>query len=127
VDSVAGGITTTFTDNEIIITNNFPSPFNATPFNGPSYLFSGVTVTNVTIDSASSPDFLGVPSFMANDIMVNFSGLSASDGAQLILDVTTTSASALYPEGKNDGSRDQEDGEAGKRTAPARGQAGAAG
>ncbi len=92
VDSVAGGITTTFTDNEIIITNNFPSPFNATPFNGPSYLFSGVTVTNVTIDSASSPDFLGVPSFMANDIMVNFSGLSASDGAQLILDVTTTSA-----------------------------------
>jgi hypothetical protein len=59
-------ITTTFTDNEIIITNNTPASF-ADEFNGPSYLFAGVTITDVTIDSASSPAFLGVPSFTSDD------------------------------------------------------------
>jgi hypothetical protein len=83
-------ITTTFTDKEIIITNNTPGAF-ADEFNGPSYLFSGVTITNVTADSASSPAFLGVPSFTSGDIMVNFAGLpNPPSGAQFILDVTSS-------------------------------------
>ena len=50
VDST-GIITTTFTNNEIIITNENETTFAFTLFNGPSYLFSGVTISNVTIDS----------------------------------------------------------------------------
>jgi PEP-CTERM motif-containing protein len=85
-------ITTTFTDSEIIITNEEAALFGTVAFNGPSYLFSGATVTKVTIDSASSPTFLGVPSFTANGIMVNFQGLPAPPvGAEFILDVTTAS------------------------------------
>lgn len=58
----------------------------------PGYLFSGLTITNVTIDPASASDFLGVPSFMANDIMVNFEGLpTVPAGARFILDVTSSS------------------------------------
>ena len=85
-------ITTTFTDSEIIITNNSPFSFVIDTFNGPRYLFFGVTVTNVAIDSASSPAFFGVPSFTADAIMVNFAGLAPPNGAQFILDVTTGSA-----------------------------------
>jgi hypothetical protein len=93
----AGDITTTFNNNQIIITNNEASAFVSVPFNGPGYLFSGVTISNVTIDPASAPDFLGVPSFTADDIMANFAGLpTVPVGAQLILDVT--SSSPLIPE-----------------------------
>jgi hypothetical protein len=96
VDTV-GDITTTFNNNQIIITNNEINPFVSVPFNGPGYLFSGLTITNVTTDPASASDFLGVPSFTANDIMVNFEGLpTVPAGARFILDVT--SSSALIPE-----------------------------
>src|SRR5262249_2044765 len=48
-------ITTMFTDNEIIITNNLGGIF-APGFTGSRYLFSGTTITNVKIDNASSPE-----------------------------------------------------------------------
>lgn len=96
VDTV-GDITTTFGNNQIIVTNNESGSFVSVPFNGPGYLFSGVTIANVTIDPASAADFLGVPSFTANDIMVNFAGLpTVPVGAQFILDVT--SSLPLIPE-----------------------------
>jgi hypothetical protein len=91
VDTV-GDITTTFSDNKIIITNNESSSFLSAPFNGPGYSFSGVTISNVTIDSASAAIFAGVPNFTADDIMVNFAGLpTIPAGDQFILDVTTSS------------------------------------
>jgi hypothetical protein len=92
------GVSTTFTDDEIIITNTELAPFLTEPFIGPSYLFSGTTITNVTIDSASSSHFLGVLSVTGNNVMVNFEGLPPVPvGAEFILDVTTPSATIPEP------------------------------
>jgi hypothetical protein len=86
-------IDTTFSDNQIIITNLCNCNFVPETFEGPSYIFSGVTLANATIDPASASDFLGVLSFTADNIMINFGNLGASDfippGNQLIIDVTT--------------------------------------
>src|SRR5215469_18460924 len=54
VDNV-GGLTTTFTDDQITITNDVLAGFNANqPFDGPEFLFSGVDLGSVTIDPTSS-------------------------------------------------------------------------
>ena len=89
-------VTTTFTDNEIIITNTLGGMF-APGFTGPRYLFSGTTITNVTIDNASSSDFLGVLSFTANAIMINFAGISPAVGSTFILDVNSSPAAVPEP------------------------------
>jgi|SRR5215472_2784086 len=86
-------ITTTFTGTEIIITNNLAGSFGTASFTGPQYLFSGVTISGVSIDPASAADFLGAPTFTANQIMINFEGLPFVQlGDKFILDVTSTSA-----------------------------------
>jgi hypothetical protein len=48
-------ITTTFTDDEIIITNDSPGLFGAASFNGPSYTFSGITLNAVATDPPVRP------------------------------------------------------------------------
>jgi hypothetical protein len=98
-------ITTTFNDLQIIITNTPPSFSDNFPadvaFDGPSYLFSNVTISNVTTDPASATDFEGAVSFTSDNVMVNFAVLGASDlipnGNKLILDVTTTAAAVPEP------------------------------
>jgi len=84
---------TTFTSTEIIITS-LPGGFAPDPFNGPQYLFSGVTISGVSIDPASAAGFFAtVPTFTANQISVNFGGgVSVPFGSTLILDVTSSSA-----------------------------------
>jgi len=85
-------INITFTSTEIIM-NSLAGGFAAAPFNGPQYLFSGVTISGVSIDPASAAGFLGaVPTFTANQISINFEGLSVPFGSTLILDVTSSSA-----------------------------------
>jgi len=84
---------TTFTSTEIIITAE-AGGFAKAAFNGPQYLFSGVTISGVSIDPASAAGFFAtVPTFTANQISVNFGdGVSVTPFSTLILDVTSTSA-----------------------------------
>jgi hypothetical protein len=92
IEDTFNEITTTFTSTEIIITSQ-SGGYAADPFNGPQYLFSGVTISGVSIDPASAAGFLGaVPTFTANQISVNFEGLSVTSGNKLILDVKSSSA-----------------------------------
>jgi hypothetical protein len=86
-------------DTQITITNNAAGKFCfsptacAGPFSGFGFFFSsGVDITNVKVDSTSSPDFSPVPgglSFTATSITVNVNGINLAVNDQLILDVTT--------------------------------------
>jgi hypothetical protein len=73
-----------------IIWNAYESVTYATsPFNGFELTFSGApTITNVTVDGATTLAPTGF-SFTGDSVWINLSGLSAEDGEQSILDVTT--------------------------------------
>jgi hypothetical protein len=86
-DTTEDGLKVTFNDDQIIMTNTFPGTRAIDPFNGPEFLFSGVTLSTVTIDPASSQDFLGVLTVNGNEILVNFAGLKSAVGSEFILDV----------------------------------------
>jgi PEP-CTERM motif len=96
-------------DTQITITNNFPGLFcpgggcTAGEFSGYVFTFTGAPdITNVTVDSASSPDFPPVSpgglSFTATSITVNVNGDNLAVGDQLILDVTTAGSTPVVPE-----------------------------
>ena len=99
--STQGGVTVTFSDTQITITNLTPGQFFPSAFNGPDLAFlSGAAITNVTVDAASSQLFVvgSVLDFSADDIHVNLSGTcgNCTGGEKIILDVTT--ASTVVPE-----------------------------
>jgi PEP-CTERM motif len=87
-------------DTQITITNDFaglfcpPAGCTTGEFSGYVFTFTGAPdITKVTVDSASSPDFLpalpGGLAFTATTISVNVNGDNLAVGDQLILDVTT--------------------------------------
>jgi hypothetical protein len=105
LDYLLDGLSETFVsvrDTQITITNNLAGKFCFTaactgPFSGFGFFFSsGVDITDVKVDSGSSPDFLpvlpGGLSFTATSITVNVNGDSLAVGDKLILDVTAGSA-----------------------------------
>ena len=93
---------------QITITNQVIPPFCSTStlpcsdvFTGFGFIFSsGVDITGVTVDPASSPAFLPIAgglTFGPRDIFVNVVGDDPAVGAQLILDVSTAGASVPGP------------------------------
>jgi PEP-CTERM motif len=98
--------TTSISANTITIVNNSALPFCATSlpchdvFTGFVFTFAGgLPITNVTVDSGSSADFLPVSlTFNATAIDVNLAGDSPAVGDQLILDVTTKGNTPVIPE-----------------------------
>ena len=89
----------TVTDTQITITNNFSGLFCYYPtgcvagdFSGYGFFFSsGVDITGVTVDPASSPAFLPISgglTFTATSIEVNLNGQDPVEGNKLILDLT---------------------------------------
>jgi hypothetical protein len=95
-------------DTKITITNETFLPFcsvSTSPcpdiFTGFGFVFSsGVDITGVTVDPASSPAFLPIAgglTFGATDIFVNLAGKAPSVGEALILDVATRAAPVPGP------------------------------
>jgi PEP-CTERM motif len=95
-------------DTKITITNNIAGLFCFTasctgPFSGFGFFFSsGVDITNVTVDSKSSTDFLpvlpGGLSSTATSVTVNLNGDNPAVGSSLILDVSFTPVGPPVPE-----------------------------
>jgi hypothetical protein len=97
-------IDTTFSNTQIIITNLCDCNYPGVAFEGPNYLFSGITISNATIDPASSSDYqLAALSFAANSVTVDFATIPPSvfvpQGDELILDVTSTATPPIIAEG----------------------------
>ena len=78
-------------DTQVIWNSYETVTYGTSSFNGFELTFSGApTITNVTLDSATTLDPTGF-SFTGDSVWLNLSGLSALDGEQTILDVTTVS------------------------------------
>ena len=99
--------TTSISANTITMVNNFAGPFCSTGslpcddvFSGFVFTFSGgLPITNVTVDSGSSADFLPVSlKFNATSIVVNLAGDSPALDSTLVLDVTTNGNTPVIPE-----------------------------
>jgi PEP-CTERM motif len=98
--------TTSISANTITIVNNSAMPFCTMSlpcndvFNGFVFTFSGgLPITNVTVDSGSSADFLPVSlKFNATSIDVNLAGDSPALDSTLVLDVTTKGNTPVIPE-----------------------------
>jgi hypothetical protein len=98
--------TTSISANTITIVNNSALPFCTTNlpcndvFNGFVFAFAGgLPITNVTVDSGSSADFLPVSlTFTATSIDVNLAGDSPALDSTLVLDVTTKGNTPVVPE-----------------------------
>lgn len=91
------GVTASFTNTQITVTNSGRGAFSLTSFNGIDLAFlSGAAITSVTEDISSSPLFApgSVMTSTANDIKLNLAGAcdGCRGGEQIILDVTTASA-----------------------------------
>jgi hypothetical protein len=85
------------TSTQIIWTATLPETYATAAFNGIDLSFAGApTITNVTLDSASTLTPAGF-SFTGSDVELNLEGLSASAGQRAILDVTTAAAAAPEP------------------------------
>jgi PEP-CTERM motif len=110
-EGAASGSTISVGDTQIVITNelaNEPLCSTALPctdaFVGFSFAFTfsgGVHITDVTVDSGSSADFLPVSgglTFNPTDIFVNLVGDSPAAGDKLILDVTAAGSTPVIPE-----------------------------
>jgi hypothetical protein len=97
------GPTATFSASQITITNNDPTGFVISAFNGFDFAFlSGTAITNVTEDPTSNSSFAmgSVLNFSANDISLNLAGTCLSNcagGEKIILDVTTATAAVPEP------------------------------
>jgi hypothetical protein len=95
-------------DTQITIVNDLPAPFCSTTgpcadvFTGFGFVFSsGVDITDVTVDPASSSAFLPVAgglTFGPDEIFVNVAGDAPAVGGELILDVTTGTPVPPVPE-----------------------------
>ncbi len=104
VEGAISGSTISVGGTQITITNNLALPFCSTPlpcadvFTGFGFVFSsGVDITGVTVDPASSPAFLPIAgglTFGPDDIFVNVVGDAPAVGGELILDVITGTPTA---------------------------------
>jgi hypothetical protein len=107
VEGAISGSTISVGGTQITITNELIAPFCSTSlpctdvFTGFGFIFSpGVDITGVAVDPASSPAFLPIAgglTFGPRDIFVNVVGDAPAVGAQLILDVSTATASVPGP------------------------------
>jgi hypothetical protein len=108
VEGAISGSTISVGGTQITMTNLLPAPFCSTfsfpcpdVFTGFGFVFSaGVDITGVTVDPASSPDFLPVAgglTFGPRDIFVNVVGDAPAGDAELILDVSTAAAPVPGP------------------------------
>ena len=107
VEGALSGSTIGVSGTQITITNKLVPPFCSTAlpcsdvFTGFGFVFSsGVDITGVTVDPASSPAFLPIAgglTFGATDIFVNLAGKAPSVGEALILDVATRAAPVPGP------------------------------
>ena len=107
VEGAISGSTIGVGDTQITITNKLSAPFCSTGlpctdvFTGFGFVFSsGVDITAVTVDPASSPAFLPIAgglTFGARDIFVNVAGDAPAVGGELILDVSTAAAAVPGP------------------------------
>jgi hypothetical protein len=79
-------------DTQIIWNSYETVTYGTSSFNGFELTFLGApTITNVTVDSATTLGPTGF-SFTGDSVWLNLSGLSALDGEQTILDVTTAAS-----------------------------------
>jgi hypothetical protein len=95
IEGAISGSTIGVGDTQITITNKLSAPFCSTAlpcadvFTGFGFVFSsGVDITGVTVDPASSPAFLPIAgglTFGARDIFVNVAGDAPAVGGELIL------------------------------------------
>jgi hypothetical protein len=107
VEGALSGSTIGVSGTQITITNKLVPPFCSTAlpcsdvFTGFGFVFSsGVDITGVTVDPASSPAFLPITgglTFGARDIFVNVAGDAPAVGGELILDVSTAAAAVPGP------------------------------
>jgi hypothetical protein len=107
VEGAISGSTIGVGGTQITITNQLVPPFCSTAlpcsdvFTGFGFVFSsGVDITAVTVDAASSPAFLPIAgglTFGARDIFVNVAGDAPAVGGELILDVSTAAAAVPGP------------------------------
>jgi hypothetical protein len=108
VEGAISGSTIGVGGTQITITNQLVPPFCSTTalpcsdvFTGFGFVFSsGVDITAVTVDAASSPAFLPIAgglTFGARDIFVNVAGDAPAVGGELILDVSTAAAAVPGP------------------------------
>jgi hypothetical protein len=86
-----------FSDTQITLTNLTPGAFLPNPFDGYEIQFlSGPAIVNVTYDPSSSSDFAtgSVLNFSSDEISLSVAGTCSAcvGGEQIILDVTTASA-----------------------------------
>jgi hypothetical protein len=84
------------TDTQIIWTPSEDAIYGGGAFNGFKLDFSGVTITGVTLDGATTLTPVGF-SFTADEVLLNLAGLTGFTGEQTILDVTATASGVPEP------------------------------